>query len=651
MTNTKKHLEIIFQMAWEIFNNDKKPIILKDTDISSEVKFQIKSGLLIETKNGVTFSNVKDLVAFAAQYFVNTNLSKLLENPNSCFEQLHEIYRNEIRQEVSVSGQSLALLHNAGHFDAFDWALKVIESEARAFDVFHVLEGAIAHFDNASAQPIINFVSGYYEKVKNDLVPGRILPEMDKWFSTHSQVAEEIMQLHLNEPNESTANIFRSALQGELLYEFKKGFSIIISYAQSENVFIAGPALHALGLIEFDVNSHSKELDEAVTICRAIIENPESPSLQSSVTTLGRLLKHDKAISEILIIAGKTKKPEALQPISEILFRNMPEHVEKEWFNTLLQFLVEVRTEDQYSLNNIDYIFSSWVKSEAHRNKVIEFIENWILKQDSKFLQNGVLETYFNGTAMEISNDEELLGHLVTKWLINDDRRYALTASKYISHLRIAGLSSISLDKSILDDLNIDDFRFLIRRILGYVSGDEILIPLLFSLNNTKDAISRTHPLINTVFLNHVSQDYPYDSAKYLKEMEAQASTDEETRELCAKIRQEIELYMEIIRSLPECKELQASHIKIRQIGKAHNKQMSEAFEEASKDSIWRQMTTHIHLKAGRRSFQKIGDKYTDPMELKPMSTEFTLPKSEITDPSGAARERLLFRQAKRSDA
>jgi len=71
---------------------------------------------------------------------------------------------------------------------------------------------------------------------------------------------------------------------------------------------------------------------------------------------------------------------------------------------------------------------------------------------------------------------------------------------------------------------------------------------------------------------------------------------------------------------------------------------MSKAFDEASKDSIWRQLTSHVVLKAGRRTFQSIQGRYTEPMELKGISHSMALPQSEISDPAGAARDRYLFK-------
>jgi hypothetical protein len=102
------------------------------------------------------------------------------------------------------------------------------------------------------------------------------------------------------------------------------------------------------------------------------------------------------------------------------------------------------------------------------------------------------------------------------------------------------------------------------------------------------------------------------------------------------------------LNALPDLKEFRPTSAKMRRFLKERQRQMNNAIEEASKDSIWRQIVTHIPLKAGRSSFQAIRGRYTNPIELKEMSHSIALPLSEISDPAGAERERRVFRRAKK---
>lgn len=121
-----------------------------------------------------------------------------------------------------------------------------------------------------------------------------------------------------------------------------------------------------------------------------------------------------------------------------------------------------------------------------------------------------------------------------------------------------------------------------------------------------------------------------------------------DVKTLCKQISSELQRHLDELGALPDLKEFHPSSTKMRRFAKERQRQMNESMEEASKDSIWRQIATHIPLKAGRRMFQTINGQYTAPTELNEMSHSVALPKSEITDPAGAARERVLFRRSKR---
>ena len=69
----------------------------------------------------------------------------------------------------------------------------------------------------------------------------------------------------------------------------------------------------------------------------------------------------------------------------------------------------------------------------------------------------------------------------------------------------------------------------------------------------------------------------------------------------------------------------------------------NKAFEEASKNSIIRQIATTIHLKAGRSSFSMRGGEVGEKMHMSSMSHFMSLPRSESIDKVGSDLQRLHF--------
>ena len=105
---------------------------------------------------------------------------------------------------------------------------------------------------------------------------------------------------------------------------------------------------------------------------------------------------------------------------------------------------------------------------------------------------------------------------------------------------------------------------------------------------------------------------------------------------------------MDDLGALPRLKEFLPSSSKERRFNKERWKQMNKAVEEGRKESVLLQFTSQVILKAGRQSFQSIDNRYTEPMTLKSISHSVAIPRSEVTDPARAARERLQYRSATR---
>jgi hypothetical protein len=209
-------------------------------------------------------------------------------------------------------------------------------------------------------------------------------------------------------------------------------------------------------------------------------------------------------------------------------------------------------------------------------------------------------------------------------------------------------VTSLALDPTLIDELDQNGIRFLLRRILGYIIGDEVQIRLVFSLVRTRNGKERTFQWVGTVLRDQVGYDYPGQTIEFLKERQSAKDESDDVNSFCGDIAATLQAQLDALDALPRLKEFRPASSKVRRFAKERRKQMNKAFDEASKDSIWRRLASNVMLKAGRRTFQTINGRYTEPMELKGISHTMALPRSEIADPAGAARERFLYRAAKR---
>lgn len=610
---------------------------------------ELQAGILIEDTEGVRFASEAVLVQAATQQLLETERDLLLGSPRACFERLDEIFGNEIGKQQMVCGSVLAALHNAADLDAFVWARQAIEAGIGVFEVLHVLESAVSLFDDAKAESIFEFFCGHYEKTKNDLARGLIYGKLEPWLAAHPAVADGIRTLHEAHAAERSGSLYACALSALMSRDLTAGHAITMAAAQSAERFVSGPALHALGLVKYADPASRVALEQTIQHCAAIIRDQNHPNLETAVATLTRLVAYDEpAIVALLDEAGRTGAPLALYPISTLLSTQDKEQATKPWFRLLLMHLTASRPEHGGILRNIDFVLMGWVRDPARLPQALEFINAWIAAQPAEVVKELNVADAFQSTIHRIAEIPSTLNELLTAWLIDDDRRYPRIASKLISRLRTEGLRTLSLDRGILDALDGPGFRFLVRRMLGYLSGDEVLIQLVFSLARTRDAEGRTFGLIRSVYHQHVGHDYPHQTIEYLKARAADGTEDSQTRKLADEVARTLQNEIDALDALPVLKELMPPSEKTRRFAKERHRQVNEAMEEASKDSIWRKLTTNIPLKAGRRTFQRIEGRYTDVMELKSMSHSVALPRSEIFDPAGSARERFLMRRARR---
>lgn len=633
-------------LAWQICSDDKRAPVQVSSDTRAALQSAINDGSLVEDEHGVRFADERAMVVGATEYFLAVESDQLLTSPRSCFERLDQVSVLEIGKEHRVSGFALAELHNIGRVDGFVWGKQAIEAGVDVFDVLHVMEGAISFFATAQAQSICDFFIGHYGQVKTDLLGGLLYAKLPSWLATMPGTAHALCQIHESSPKESSASVYGCALHSLIIHSFEEGFPLAFKSAQSQTAMISGPALHILGLVDYANLTHFEVLEQVIELCAGIIRIPGHPQLGIVTRTLGCLLSRSETrIAKLLHEAVSTEDPAALYALSESLFRRESEFREREWFWPLYLRLAATKAEHKGVVKNIDMALMGWVRHPKTQDRVLEFLNAWIGCQPIEVIQDKALEKLFGSTLHHIEESFVLLVRTVTAWLCHDDVRYAMVGSQVISHLHKPYLKPMTLDLASLDALRTDEIVFLVRRILGFIIDCDMQINLIFSLVRTRDAKTRTLGLVKEVLLEHVGYDYPYQTVDFLK-LHQDSEPDEDIKAMCGEVMVQLKSGLDRSNSLPWLKELLPLSAKTHRFVRERGKQMNKAIDDVSKDSIWRQLTSHVILKAGRRTFQSMQGRYTQPMELKSLSHSITIPFSEISDPAGAALKRILFRTA-----
>ena len=152
MTENNPATQSLLMLAWRIWSAGGDPVLIDDLAMRAELEPALLDGIVLEDENGLRFVSESAMVQAAAQYILDTESPLLTSTPKACFERLDEIFGKEIGKKDMLSGHVLALLHNSGQLDAYSWGRQAIEGGIGVFDVLHVLEGAVIHFENARAE-------------------------------------------------------------------------------------------------------------------------------------------------------------------------------------------------------------------------------------------------------------------------------------------------------------------------------------------------------------------------------------------------------------------------------------------------------------------------------------------------------------------
>jgi hypothetical protein len=640
-------------LAWRSWELKGAPVLQEGAAENAVLMTAVQDGILLSDENGLRFSDKITLVRSAAQFLLATEGQTILSNPTAYFNRLDAIFGEEIGEKERVSGYALAISHNSGNMDAFSWAQQAIAAGTGVFDVLHVMEGAIRHFATADFESVVQFFKTTYDLVKNDLAGGTAYPEMAEWMTQHPEFVERVRVLHEAQPDDATTGLYNCALDALIRDSFADGFQIALSATKSPVDSIAVPATRVLSRIDFGSAERANALTTFIEHCRSKIQSVDSPILGETVAALGRIIIWDPStIVPMLEEAGRTNRPFAMYAISDFAWREKDKWKDSAWFWPLVQMLVGTSPEHKGILKNVDLAFSMSFRTQdnSSRERAVNFIEAWAARQTHEYLKSAGLESRFPSTMAKIGEDPLVLSRLLTRWLLHEDLRFPDLARKLVAAATLRKNEQPTLNLEIVDQLGTNGIRFLLRRIIGYIVADQAQIALAFSLVRSKDARTRTFSFVRSVLRDQIGSDYPYETIEFLTHEQSAAAEDTGISELCADVISALKATLNAVDSLSDLKEFHPSPDKRRRFSQERARQMNEAVEDATKDSIWRQIATHIRLKAGRRTFQALDDRYSEPMELKEMSHSIPLPRTEVTDPAGAAFQRLLFRTAKRDE-
>lgn len=315
-----------------------------------------------------------------------------------------------------------------------------------------------------------------------------------------------------------------------------------------------------------------------------------------------------------------------------------------------LGLMTSLKPEFKGAIRDLDHVMARLLSDPANAPMVTSTLEKWVAKHGHRVAIDYETASLFDDTVRKLFPLEASWASLVTDWLLSGERAHPAALAGFLNQLSHHSRTELRLDKGRLDGLATEDLLFLARRLLGYVHDRAQLTSLALSMLLSNEPEKRIYPVLRALLVDEIGYDYPGSTAAACRKAAETASTDSQ-KEFLLMVAETIDLVVNAQSSLPMLNELRPPTRLHRLFARARAKQMNESVEEASKDSIWRQIATQITIKAGRGTFSYRDANYGPSMKLSSMSHSIELPRREAFDPIGNSIRHLGFRLAKRDES
>ncbi len=584
-------------------------------------------------------------------------LGELALDASALFVEAARLWRHEIGHDDTACARLLAMVHHRS--DVLAMAVPEIAATSDVFRLLSMLGKLLPLLDQLTWTSLIAVSAAQYPRTKGDGAAGAFFGQVQQWLVAHPGSGAELSALLLREPNEPLANLLTAAW---------------LAWGAD------APATAATRVVELSM--HSQPPLPAVTghVAERMLEDADLP--QDAVAPLEALIQEwlaggtpevrrrgvaaatsvlhlRRSFDTNLRVVAESGDPDTLGYLALTLSRNAKVFLEAGTFFDWLALCVRLPTSHAGAIRFLDSILARLLGPQSsHRDAVLQFLQDWITAQPIRDRVGREFPELFGSCAGRIVEDQALLPQVVTTWFMADARAMPDAAASLISGLSSEGRVhrrnevpiSVGFDPALLDAATTGDFLFLARRLIGYVINADLLLSLALSLLHVRDAQSRVHPLMASLLGDEIGYDYPVTTVKRLGAV-IDTETDAATRALLKSIRDNLQRYLTQLDALPWLKELEVPLTVSRAFRKARAKQMEDGMREARKKSVFTQIVTQIHLKAGLSSFQYLHEDFTEPMTLKSVSYSFEMPRRESLDPVGNAYRLHMQRLAKREQS
>lgn len=591
--------------------------------------------------NKLIFSSYEDRDYYVACYYFSETDSACVNADSIIISTAFNIWQKSLYGNGTVAGLFLSLYEAK-----LDILQLLLVSERNIHEITSLADQFIKHTKTLHTNKLFSFFSTIYKK--EDQHSG-IYTSLQERLNNSPKKCQEIIKKFHSSILPDTIQLYNIALLSLTKNNYTTAIDILISDIERNDRILSPQSLWILGRI-VEKSDNKYRVDK---IFEVIHNNISSPITTISNAAVQAAVDAVEKISEIRFIIRELLESNN-QGLINSLSRKLPITKQLTFhpdFPYWLFCICKAAVSNDALIVPIFHTLSFLAKDESKHRLIIDslFI---MIRNNSIPDKNERIETFL----YEIIKHPDLINKLFTLTLVDENPEAAVFSSSLATYLFVhRSKHMLECDLETINNFTEQDFIFLVRRILGFISNETQLTSLLLSLLKVKKSEKRTYSLVKAVIINETAMDYPsYVRDEIIKRRHEINDKNNKMAKLYDEILNEIDVYISSFSSLPYIKELEPSSLLVHSFQKEKYKVTTRNNDLHQEKSFIFKMASRIILKAGVGSFHyndfnKEG--YSEPSYLHEFSSSYSLPRRYVMDNIGYDISIAQFRSAKKDIA
>ena len=540
--------------------------------------------------------------------------------------------------------EKLIQLHNNKQIDIVNLFLKLKQKPSGGTNFFQkrrVFENILPKLDTEISQ-VMDCILYLVKEAGQDMAAGAIMKPFIDYCSADQSRPLTGLKVIEDSP-EAYAGLLMQVLMAGSQVDFDYYFSAALRLINSDTPAVSRNAMLALGRIDYPDNA-SLTTQAFVALETRCNEETDDVTLANLVNAISGLYEREPSLEPLFVQAIDTallKGNDLSLHMASELFGFRCDELTESIISVLLKHLQNVNPASRGTLDNIDYGIKALLKA-GKRDQALRFLEQILLNSEGR-----ISISIFDSVCHTIlENKDGILFRIVTRWLLNGKQPLCKAVSDIV-RLPHGADPILSIDLSEIELADTNQAYFLARKAIGYLFNDPVsAASIIISLIESSPPSEMLRTLAKLLF-NPLLISYPGKVGDYLNQRIASIAPGE-AKEALQSAEQALEGYMAELKDVGAVPEFQPSQRNRDAYSRKFQQEISEAMEQAEKNSVLLSIMPKSILLYGHKSidyvFNRDGEARRVENPLKRIGNEVELPRLSTLDPQGLSYILAVFR-------